>query len=666
MNKPRNKSESTPETTGLMDVQSHEQSPEFQDALDRDFGGALSDTGDGFSRRRWLQLMGASLALGGLAGCRYQEEKIASFAFRPHNRVPGIPQRFATFTELGGFGEPLLSTSYDGRPIKLDGNTKHPESKGASNSFAQARILEFYDPDRLRESLKSTGESFEETTFEDFVDACRFGSDVSKTAVLAEPTSSPSMAQFKSAFESSGGQWFSFAAINDDNSRAGAKLAFGQTVRANYELNCDIIVAIDADPLGNEAGGIANAIGFAKGRDVDHGHMSRLYSIESQFSSTGAAADHRMSVRSSDIPGFVAQLSAAIDNPTEPTKEMPYRKRLFNAMVSDLVKAKGKSVVMVGESQPPEVHALVHHINEKLQNIGKTVSLTKVDDPDRPACMEAIQKFAEGLDNGSITRVVILGGNPVFDAPRELKLGEKIAKASNSAHVSYYKNETSEVCDWISAVAHPLACWKDGKTVHGSYLIGQPLINPLFGGKSALETVAALLGSKETSGMAIVKETSGLGRKEWQQAVHDGFVENSASASFQPSAVKPPSIQPTDQWAQAWDENTFEMVFKPCSSVYDGRFANNAWLQEVPDFFTKITWDNVAQVSPATAKKLGVTQSGMGAKSKTDMITISIDGEPIRVPIAIQPGQADGSIGLAIGYGRTSAGRVGGDVAKGY
>ncbi|MEL7498484.1 MAG: 4Fe-4S dicluster domain-containing protein [Planctomycetota bacterium] len=659
MNKPRTKNEthSQPE---LLEVQEHEQSPEFQEAIERDFGSAVHDTGDGFSRRRWLQLMGASLALGGVAGCRYQEEKIASFAFRPHNRIPGVPQQFATLTELGGVAEPLISTSYDGRPIKLDGNPIHPETKGGSSVFSQARILEFYDPDRLREPLKSDGDTFTETTFEEFVNACRFGSDVSKTAVLSEPTSSLSMAGLKDEFTTRGGKWFEFAAINDDNARAGAKLAFGDSVRPVYDLNCETILAIDCDPLSMAPGSVANSIHFAQGRDADSGHMSRLYVVESQYSTTGSAADHRLSVRSGDIPGFVASLAAAIDNPVEPTKEMAYRQRVFAAMVSDLTKSKGKSVVMVGESQSPEVHALVHKINEKLENFGKTVTLNKVDE--RPSSIESIRAFAEGLKNGAITRVVILGGNPVFDAPRELGLAELISGAQNSAHISFYKNETSLACDWISAVAHPLACWKDGTTVRGSILIGQPLINPLFGGKSDLETIATLAGNDETDGLAIIQKTlPPLDRKQWAEAVHAGFIADTAAETFTPSSVNAPEVAASDAWATEWDGSTFELVFKPSNSLYDGRFANNAWLQELPDFFTKITWDNVAQISPATAKELGVTQRGMGAKSKTQMITINVGGEPVRVPIAIQPGQADGSIGLAIGYGRTAAGRVGGN-----
>ena len=335
--------------------------------------------------------------------------------------------------------------------------------------------------------------------------------------------------------------------------------------------------------------------------------------------------------------------------------------------------------MICGENQPAEVHAVVHRINDILGNNGKTVTFTKPDDADRPSSLESIKALAEALNGGEIKRIFMLGGNPVFDAPADLKFGDALAKADLSAHVSIYKNETSHLCKWIVAAAHPLASWKDGKTFQGSTLIGQPLVNPLHGGMSELETLAALLGKEadevkeenvgafqETLGQKLVRETGGFDKdsKKWKKAVHDGFVEGKADA-VKVSLAGSPSVEATDSWSTAWDESTFELVFKPSNSIYDGRFANNAWLQELPDFFTKIAWDNVAQVSPKTAKKLGVTQGGMGTSSTTRFITITIGDSDVKVPIAIQPGQADGSIGLEIGFGRPHAGRVGGNLPAG-
>ena len=659
MNKPRNY-----KSVDVNDANSYEDSVEFNEAIDRDFGAATDHHDDGFSRRRWLQLMGASLALGGMSGCRYEEEKIAPFAFRPQHRVPGIPSKFATMTELGGVAQPVVATSFDGRPIKLDGNPEHPDSMGASTAFTQAQMLEFYDPDRLRAPLG--GDGLTETTLDKLISACKF-TDASGVAILAEPSSSPSLMRLQGDFTSKGGQWFSFAAISDDNTRAGSKQAFGTAHRAHYRFDqAKVIVTLDADPLMFDGAGIPNSISFANGRDADNKKMSRLYSVESQFTITGSSADHRISVPSTKIAGFAAALQSAIANAGDVDKSLPYRERVLAAMASDLVAHKGESIIVAGERQPPEVHALVHSLNEKLGNHGKTITFTKLPDPDRPSTIESIKDFSAQVASGSIKTLIVLGGNPVFDAPRELNLDKLIGSVDQSVHVSYYKNETSQVCKWVSAVAHPLESWKDGFSNDGSVLVGQPLINPLFGGKSELETLAALMGSQVTDGQAIVRETLGLSESDWKQAVHDGFVQGTSGETVTPTAAAAPAVESDDSWSKkSWDENSLEIVFKPSLSVYDGRFANNAWLQELPDFFTKVTWDNVASVSPNTAAKLGLHQYGMSAKSKATLMTISLNGVTQKIPVTIQPGQADGSIGVEIGFGRTMAGRVGGDATNG-
>ncbi len=633
-------------------------SAEFNEGIERDFGPALNDSGDGFSRRRWLQLMGASLALGGVTGCRYQEEQIAPFAFRPQHRIPGVPEKFATLLDFGGVAQPVLATNYDGRPIKLDGNPEHPDSMGASSAFTQARMLEFYDPDRMR---VSTGPESAELSFDELVKACKF-TDLSSTAILAEPSSSPSLMRLQSEFTAKGGQWFSFTAINDDNTRAGSKQAFGTANRAHYKFDeAEVIVTLDADPLMFDGAATPNSIAFAKGRDADNKKMSRLFAVESQYTTTGAAADHRISVPSSKIAGFAAALAAAIDNAGEVNASAPYREKVLAAMASDLAANKGAGIIIAGERQPADVHALVHSLNEQLGNNGKTITFTKLPDPDRPACIDAIKDLAAGISGGQIKSIVILGGNPVYSGPRRLKLAELIGQADNSLHVTYYNNETSAACKYTSAVAHPLESWKDGFSNNGSILVGQPLINPLFGGKSEIETLAALLGNKTVDGQTIVRETLELGEADWKKAVHDGFLENSTGEAVTPSAAAAPSITADDTWSKSWDGSSLEFVFKPSLSVYDGRFANNAWLQELPDFFTKVTWDNVASVSPKTAAKFGLHQYGMSSKSKTTLMTVGINGENQKIPVVIQPGQADGSIGLEIGYGRKMAGRVGGN-----
>lgn len=669
MNKPRT------DKMEFTELESLGENAEFNAAIDRDFGAAAEEQADGFSRRRWLQIMGASLALGGAVGCRYQEEKIAPFAFRPQNRVPGVPERFASMMDLGGVAQPLLSTNYDGRPTKLDGNPKHPCSMGASSTFTQARILEFYDPDRLRVSLKAVGAAnqygnvFEDTSFDAIVAAFKpllSGKDLSKVAVLAQPSSSPTMERMREEFTSRGGSWIAYSAVSDDNTRAGNELAFGdRSLRAQYRFDkAKVIVTLDADPLMLDSGSIVNSISFAKGRDADSKSMSRLYSIESQYTTTGAAADHRMSVPSSKIGGLAAELAAAVSSATkggEVDKKLPYRERLLAAMAQDLADAEpGTTIVVAGERQPPAVHALVHALNESLGNNNSTIEFIRVSDSGR-STIEAIQDFANQAP--SLETLVVLGGNPVYDAPRELKIGELIGKIKNTLHLSLYQNETSLACKWVSNVAHPLESWKDGTAYDGSVLIGQPLINPLFGGKSDIETLATLMGEEVTDGQSLVCKTVNLATNDpaWKQIVHDGFVADTIPTTETKyesvSAKDAPQVAADDAWKKPWDGKSLELVFTPSLSMYDGQFANNSWMVELPNFFTKISWDNVACVSPRTADALGLKQGTMA--------TLKIAGTELQIPVNIQPGQADGSIGVEIGWGRTAAGRVGGDLAKG-
>ncbi len=662
MNKPHSKN------VGL-DLDHFQGSPEFNEAIDRDFGTATENfDGDGVSRRRWLQIMGASLALGSTAGCRYEEEKIAPFAFRPVDRIPGIPQKFASMIELGGVAQPIVSTNYDGRPIKLDGNPKHARSGGASSAFTQARMLEFYDPDRLRTGamLKTRENSrrtfWEDASFDQVMDGLKGQlSDQSKVAILTDTSMSPSLLRLKKNFK---GQLYNYSLINDDNARAGSKKAFGKAVRTlNHFDKAKVIISLDADFMGVDPAAVGNSVAFAKSRNADAAAakadgqiMNRLYVVESQHTVTGAAADHRLSVQSSKIGEFLKSLVAAVDGSTKEKQidtKLPYRARLLECMAHDLVSNAGESVLVCGESQPPEVHAAVHALNKKFGNVGNTVTYSELPDADRPTAAESIQTLVGDAKAGKIDTLVVLGGNPVYGAPKALGLEEAIESIPNKIHFTHYKNETSVACGSVADLAHPLESWKDGVADDGSILVGQPLINPLFGGRSVIETLAMLLGESETDGQAIVKTTSGLSESDWKQAVHDGFIAGKDAAEVNVSAKDMPALQGEHSWAKPWDEKSLEFVFTPSASMYDGQFANNAWMQELPDFASKITWDNAALVSPKTAKALGLHQHTKA--------TFSLNGGEIVLPVHVQPGQADGSIGLEIGYGRQRAGRVGGD-----
>ncbi len=666
MNKPYSKQKEAQQIVNVPELDEIQNMDGFDEAIERDFGTATEGfDDDGVSRRRWLQIMGASLALGGAAGCRYEEEKIVPFAFRPQGRIPGMPENFASMIEFAGVAQPIMSTNYDGRPIKLDGNSKHPNSMGASSSFTQATILEFYDPDRLRTPLKVDPEeklaarAFAETTTDEIMKALVAASkDLGSLAVLAEPSGSPSVIRMKKELETKGAKWYTFTSVSDDNTRAGAKAAFGKVVRTEYKLeNAKVIITLDADIIGGvEANGIANAVSFARSRNADDGAMSRLYSIESQFTQTGASADHRLSVRSCDIAGFLGSLVNAIDGASagaEVDATLVYRDRLLAAMAQDYIDSPGAGVIVVGENQPAEVHAMAHYLNEKYGNADKTVVYSDATDADRDGCLDSLQKFV--ADAGSIKTLIVLGGNPAFAAAGVTGVEQAIASVPNSVHVSFYRNETSKLCKWVSNVCHPLESWSDGTAADGSVCVGQPLINPLFGGLSLLETLSVIATGAMSKGIDIVKETSGLSSSDWISAVHDGFVTGSAAKPADVKA-KEASLEATDAWKSEWDGN-LEIVFHPSRSVYDGRYANNGWLQELPDFISKHTWDGIISVSPKTAEALDLKQN-------TKATVTLPGGEEVRLPVNVQPGQANGSIGLPLGYGRTMAGRVGGDLAN--
>lgn len=656
MNHPHIKSE--------LDLDNLSQRADLQEAIERDFGAATGDLKDGVSRRRWLQLMGASLALGGMAGCRYQEEEIVPFAFRPQNRVPGVPEKFASMIDFAGVAQPLLATCYDGRPTKLDGNPDHPLSRGASTAFTQARLLEMYDPERLRGPWErgEDGQQVETSwdALNDFATARLSAADLTGVAILTEQVGSPSLRRMLDRLVERGAKWYTWAAINQDNSREGCRRVFGKPYRMHYHFDkADVIVSLDADPLVMDPNGLGNSIGFASRRNPDEGEMSRLYAVESQFSQTGAAADHRISVRSSEMAGFVGALAAAIDSAGDSIDEnLSYRDKVLACMAQDLVKSKGRGLIICGESQPPEVHAAVHALNARLGNIDQTITFTESSDIDRPNCISSIQEFA--AQSRSIKTLVVLGGNPVYTAPRELDLEGVIGGIKDSLYVGHHRNETARVCRWVAAAAYPLEAWHDGWAYDGSICIGQPLIAPLFESPSELEMFARWMGDSVTDGLSIVRQTLGLSDAQWQRAVHDGFVAGSAArpvavADQLADGIAMPAA--TDAWKTPWDGKKLEVVFNPSRSLWDGRFANNSWLQELPDFVTKVTWDNPLLVSPRTYEAL---QKAHGIRSQM-IANIKVGDQVVGLPVLVQPGIADGSLGVEIGYGRTAGGRVAGD-----
>ena len=649
------------------DLEQMVESPEAQAAIEEQFAAATTDLNDGLSRRRWLQIMGASLALGS-AGCRFQEEKIAPYVFRPHNRIPGESVKYATMIDVNGVAHSLLATSFDGRPIKLDGNTDHPSSLGGSDAFTQGRILELYDPDRLRNPKVNENGKFNESTWDAFAGAARGllnQSSLDGVAILSEPNSSPTLARLRADVENKGGKWFEFTSLSDDNTRTGTNLAFGSVHRAHYHFEkAKVIITLDCDFLGIHPAAMVNSRRFAEGRDVDHEHMNRMYCVETQFTQTGGSSDHRMSLPTSKIASFAAALKDAISSASAEghlDESLPYREKLLAAMAQDLVKYKGKGIILAGESQSPDVHALVHAMNEELGNHGETITFTRQGS--EVNSLDSIKSLCDDISAGSINTLVIVGGNPVYGAPSDVGFGEKLSSVKNTIHLSVFQNETSLRCDWVYNLAHQLESWSDGRAYDGSWCIAQPLIRPLFGGKSEIETLASLMSKDDADGLELVQATAenelaGEFEDKWAEAVHLGFVEGSAPEAASPTLSDFQEWPANDgEWKRPWENGSLELTFVPSRSVFDGRFSNNAWLQELPDFITKITWDNAALVNEKTAKAL---------KLKPDQLCVlKVDGKDINMPVCVIPGTADGTIVVQLGYGRTAAGRVGGDELKG-
>ena len=672
----------------LIDQPGHEEARAYLDQRIPDHAELF---GDPFSRRRFMQLMGASIAFAGaagLAGCRYERDHIEPEDRRPEGYIPGVPKYYATAMEVGGAAYGLLVTAYDGRPIKVDGNPDHPATGKGSNAFMQASVLELYDPDRSRTVERRSGPSAKKHlpgTWKDFEGAAR---ELSKTLaesggrgfrVLSEASTSPTLAGLKREILAKYPQarWHEWEPLSRDSEREGLRVAFGRPLRVHLHLDkAQVVAAFDADLFGDHPDALRHSRDFAAGRDPDGNRagMSRLYAVESTYSQTGGVADHRLPLRSELVKPFLMALEQQIQGAgaSAPSSVALGEKKVADflaVLAKDLAASKGNAVVAVGYRQPPEVHALAARINA-LVGGADAIGYTDDPEPNRPPHWVDLQELVSAMKSGGVDTLLVLGGNPVYDAPSGLDFAGALAKVKESFHLSSYADETSALCTWHLPRAHHLESWGDARTWDGTYTIAQPIIEPIFGARSAIEVVKHLVGRGDTPAADLVKETFGAlatgdggGDLAWRKAVHEGYAK-AELAPFRgtPGQFAVTPLTPTQQLGtgaskeKAIANGQLEVTFIP-SSAYDGRFANNAWLQEVPDFFTKVTWDNAALVSPKTAKALGIAHE--------EIIEVSIGDRKAELVAYVMPGQAAFSIALPIGQGRTRAGHVGGLVEDG-
>jgi molybdopterin-containing oxidoreductase family iron-sulfur binding subunit len=638
------------------------------------------EVSDPLSRRNFFHLMGASMALAGVGACRrYEKEEIVPLARRPEDQVPGQTRQYATAYELGGAGHALVATSFEGRPIRLDGNADHPFASGGivdgkkphagAHTFAQAAILNLYDPDRSQ-SVLSAGKGATLEAFRAQLPDLR--TKLRGARILAEATSSPTMQALRRRLlaQNEGLFWHEYEPLSWDNERAGTKLAFGRALRPLAKLDaCETIVTIDCDIFVEHPAAMRYSRDFARSRRVPNAdpgvdpqgnhRMNRLWAAESTFSHTGAMADHRLAIRSEHGLPFTMALAAALGVGAPPAGELRNEKKVqqFVAVLAEeLVANKGRAVVLAGRRQPPEVHAIVAQINQAIGAPGKTLEYVDDPEPERVSHVASIQTLANDMAAGKVTALIILGGNPVYDAPVDTNFAAALAKVPTSIHLSEQLNETSQKASWHLPRAHFLEAWGDARTWDGTITIAQPLLAPLYGGVSSVELLAMLLGD-DASGDQLVRAThEAMGHTDWRKYVHDGFIADTRFPAVEatPGPIAVPPLTPSQQAGSSISNGKLEVVFHYSSFAYDGRFANNAWLQETPDFLSKVVWDNYAIVGPETAAALRIEND--------TKIRVKLGEREVAITCHTMPGQAKGSIALVLGGGRTAAGRVGNGV----
>ena len=636
-------------------------SPEWQEMMHREFPRGASEWLDSVSRRGFLKLMGASLAMAGMTACTKQPlEPIVPYVRQPEELVPGRPMFYATAFTLGGYASPLLVESHMYRPTKIEGNDKHPASLGGTDIFAQASILEMYDPDRSQ-TINNLGEV---RTWGNFVEAIRGPLSAQKAVqgagirILTRTVSSPTLAdQMRGLLKVyPQAKWHVYEPVNRNNVLEGAKLAFGQPVETQYKLeNADVIVSLDADFLSaGFPGNVRYIRDFAKRRDPDSGKMSRLYAIESTTSATGAKADHRMAIGASEVEQIAGLLDKFVQQGHPSSVVSSGGEKFVAAVASDLRAHRGASVVIAGDHQSPMVHALAHTINEQLGNVGKTVFYTDPIDANPVNQTESLKDLVADMRAGKVDLLVIVDGNPAYDAPADLNFADALKNTNIPlrVHLGLYQDETAELCQWHINEAHYLEAWGDARAYDGTVSIVQPLIAPLYNGKSAHELIATLAGQPDPSSHEVVqsywkKQHSGADFDMfWRKSLNDGWIEGTAYAP-KPVSMKTASFPA----AGSAPPKGIEINFRRDPSIHDGRFSNNGWLQELPKPMSKMTWDNPVLVGPALAERLGL-------KSE-DMIAIELNGKKVAAPVWIQAGHPDNSITVFLGYGRKRAGRVG-------
>ena len=652
--------------------------PHFEDLLHREFPRQASEWDETVDRRNFLKLAAASLAFAGISGCRQPDELIVPYVKQPDGMTLGKPQYYATAMPFGADAVGLLVESHEGRPTHITGNPDHPSSLGGTDVITQASVLNLYDPDRSQ-TVSYLGEI---RTWSDFLKAAETPVLKAKTQggagfrILTGTVTSPTLAaQIGNVLRQiPGAKWHQWEPAGSDGPREGSKLAFGRYVNTVYRPEkANVILSLDSDFLASGPGHIGYMNAFYRRRKLSGpgDTMNRLYVVEPTPSVTGSSADHRLPLRASEIEQFARGLAALAGLGGSGTLP-PAAQKWLDAVASDLTKHRGTSLVIAGEFQPAEVHALAHAINAALGNVGATLYYTDPVEANPVNQLESFTELCADMDAGKVDTLLILGSNPVYDAPHNFDFTSKLKKVGMAVLLSSHFDETAEYCQWHIAESHFLETWGDARAFDGTVTVIQPLIAPLYHTHSAFEVLAAFTDKPGQTAYGVardrLKTLAGAADPEkfWRKTLNDGVVANSALApisvalKFTPASLPPAKTPPAGQ---------LEFLFRPDSNVHDGRYANNGWLQELARPVTKLTWDNAALVSPRLAEKLQLTQhaaarGGEHGQIVTNVIDISISNSKVTAAAWILPGQADDVVVLPLGYGRKRAGFTGSN--KGY
>ena len=626
---------------------------------------ALEDASDPMARRDFLTRMGAAIALAGLGACtRAPRQEIVPYVVQPPEVTPGVARYYATAQTLDGYAVGLLAESHEGRPTKIEGNPEHPASLGAAGAFEQASVLSLYDPSRAR----AVAERGSPVTWARIVEALGSGAWTKAQGrglhFVLEPTSSPTMAALLDELR----QRLPHVAVSFHsattpvNAWEGARIAFGSVLEPRFALElADVIVSLDADFLTTGPARLRLARAFAD-RRCSLDAMNRLYVVESLYSVTGATADHRLRVRSSEVLAIAAALASEVGLPALPggvperLREPASPHRAWIAAVArDLTAHRGRSLVVAGDAQPPEVHALAHAMNAALGNLGATVKTAPSPILSAGDASHGLEALARALSAGDVDTLVICGTNLTYGSPAKRALGELIGRARQSAYLGLHHDETAAQCTFMIPEAHPLESWGDARAFDGTTSIVQPLVEPLFGGRTTLDVLARFgRAGGTTSAYDLVRDRFRRDRarafstedfeRRWRHALKRGVIDGTAIAELD-ARVDWTLLAARLAHTRPEPPPALELVVRPDPHVHDGRFAANAWLLELPAPITKLTWTNAATLSVATARRLGLASG--------DEIDLQASGRKVTAPVLVVPGQADETIGLSLGWGRS-------------